>query len=247
MPLWCSSRCLGIAPADFAKYQGLLAAITRLIGLVNEYEQELNKDQSGQSRKRDPKGRFLFNRGDGRPTISKNGQAYRSGQPLYTLKESMIDYGVRVDATNSGAGYTKGEIQEMKNLRIRGHNVSRDSSVLDDYLKKEENWHIVEHEPLMEQTRHKRAYIKHVKDELDGVRERLMEHKDGVDRRVASLQDEVQSHIWVTDDFVEPASQGLEEARTDVDALLVRLTKVVSGFDALPREEEKRLPYGAAL
>lgn len=215
----------------------------RLIGLVNGYEQKLNKDKSGQSRKRDSKGRFLFDRGDGRPTTRKSGQAYSDGERLYTLREGVtIGYSNRVDATNSGQGYTKSEIQGMNDLRVRGHYVSGSSSVLSDYLKAEENWHIVEHEALMEPTRHKHVYIKHIKDELNAVRRRLAEHKDGIDKRAASLQDDVQSHLWVDDGFAQPASQGLENAREDVEALLARLSKVAKGFDALPQEEEEPLP-----
>ena len=64
-------------------------------------------------------------------------------------------------------------------------------------------------------------------------------HKQGIDQRIVSFEDDIRDHLWVTDDFVEPASLGLNETRADVEKLLGRLAEVTKGFEALPREEEE--------
>lgn len=66
-------------------------------------------------------------------------------------------------------------------------------------------------------------------------------YKQGIDQRIESFEDDIRSHLWATDDFVEPASKGLGKTRVDVEKLLGRLADVVKGFEALPREEEALL------
>ena len=229
---WYSER-VGVVPVEPSK----------LVRLVNLWERKLDKDRTGRSQRRDSKGNFLFDRGDGRPTNKKNGQAYRGGKPLYILQDTDDGYNNRkINATNSGRGYTKDEILKMDSVRIGHSYVSHNPRVLDDYVKDRANWHMADYEPLMESTRHKPIYIEHVKGELHEARARLTEHKDGVDKQAASLQDDVRRHLWVTEDFVEPASRGLEKARSDVESLLQRLERVTDGFEALPREEEEQSP-----
>ena len=48
----------------------------------------------------------------------------------------------------------------------------------------------------------------------------------------------VARHLWVTEDFAEPASRGLQEAGDEVEGLLARLARVTKNFESLPREEE---------
>lgn len=215
---------------------------TQLVRLVNGWERRLEKDKSGRSQKQDPKGKFLFDRGDGKPTTNSKGQAYRRGSPLFTLQNATRSYNRdKVDATNSGRGYTKTEIEKMDDLHVAGHH-GHFARVLDDYFKDRNNWFTIDYEPLMESTKHKSVYIEHVKTVLQELRSRLTAHRASVDRQAASLQDDVRNHLWVTDDFVEPASQGLGKAKRDVEELLGRLAEVADRFEALPREEEDLPP-----
>ena len=214
---------------------------SQLVRLVNVYEQKLRKDKSGLSQKRDSKGRLLFDRGDGKQTISTSGQAYRDGQKLFTLQNPRDGYQSNEpdSSTNSGRGYTAKEIKSMKNLRIKGRYISYGDGALNEFLKDRDNWLVTDHEPLMEPTRHKPVYIEHMRQELEDVKGRLTEHRNGIDKQAATLQDDVRSHLWVTDDFVEPASKGLETARNDVEALLGRVVNVAKGFETLPRDADE--------
>ena len=249
---WLLQHCLWSGAEDrkkiydwYAERVGLVSEEpSELIRLINLWERRLDRDRSGRSQKRDNKGSFLFDRGDGKPTNKKRGQAYRGGRPLYTLQDADHgDYGRRkVDPTNGGRGYTKDEILKMDNVRISGSYVSHNTHRLDDWIKDQANWHIADYAPLMESTKHRPVYVDHVRQQLNEVRSRLTEHEAGIDRQAASLQEDVRGHLWVTDDFVEPASKGLEKARSDVESLLQRLERVADGFEALPREEEGQSP-----
>ena len=96
--------------------------------------------------------------------------------------------------------------------------------------------------PAMESTKHKSAYIKQCIKELSDHRTAMESYKQGIDQRIASFEVDIRGHLWVTDDFVEPASRGLDKARANVEELLGRLAEVVKGFEALPREEDEASP-----
>ena len=53
-----------------------------------------------------------------------------------------------------------------------------------------------------------------------------------------SMETDIRSHLWVTADFVEPASQSLQRAQHDVETLLTRVDNVITGFELLPRERD---------
>ena len=63
-------------------------------------------------------------------------------------------------------------------------------------------------------------------------------HATGIEELIESFDGDIREHIWVTDDFAEPASRGLEQARADAGKLLARLEKLIEGYGKLPQEEE---------
>ena len=93
--------------------------------------------------------------------------------------------------------------------------------------------------PAMEPTKHKSIYIKQSIKQLSDHRAEMESYKRGIEQRIESFDGDIRSHLWVTDDFVGPASRGLDKARADVEELRGRLEEVVKGFEALPREEEE--------
>ena len=100
---------------------------------------------------------------------------------------------------------------------------------------------IKENSPSSEPTKHKSDYIEHSIAELDDLRIEMESYKKKINQRIESLEDDIRSHLWVTDDFIEPASKGLDKTRADVDKLLGRLAEVVKGFEELSRKEEALL------
>ena len=67
----------------------------------------------------------------------------------------------------------------------------------------------------------------------------MVTHKGEVEKRIETLENDVRKHLWVMDDFAEPASRGLEKARGDAEGLIERLEKVIRGYKDLPRKEEE--------
>jgi MoxR-like ATPase len=86
----------------------------------------------------------------------------------------------------------------------------------------------------MEPARYKAAYIQDCDRQIQEVCVEVERHLEDLDGQVRSLESEVQSHLWVTPDFAEPALENLMTTRGQVDALLSRLARVRAAFLNLP-------------
>lgn len=91
--------------------------------------------------------------------------------------------------------------------------------------------------PAMEPTKHKDVYIADCLQQQKERRDEVEEHGNGVDEQIASFKNDIRNHLWVPDDFAEPASRNLGEVRADIKKLRDRLSKVMEGYENLPREE----------
>ena len=245
---WLLQHCLWSNAEDRMKiydwYAARVGAVaeepSRLVRIVNAWEGRFDKAKGERSQKRNSKGKLLFVGKNGRQTTKEKGQDYRGGKPLVMLPkhaycETRYDRR-QVDPTNDGKGYTKEDIQQMTLLKDRTY-ILDSLQELDEYVKDPDHWLMTELKPAMEPTKHKSAYIKQCIEELSDHRTAMESYKQGIDQRIVSFEDDIRDHLWVTDDFVEPASEGLGQARADVEKLLDRLAKAVKGFGTLPREE----------
>ena len=215
----------------------------RLVRIVNVWESKLQGDKDERSQIRDAEGNLLYVSENGERTSDKTVQSHRNGKALFLAPDNAqrTDYPRRgtVDKTNDGAGYTEEELAElyvpMKNgifshfLQWRGKGA---------FLRDTNNWLMTELVPAFGPTQHKSGHIDSCLRELRELRTELELHKTGIERQLESFEDDIRSHLWVTEDFAEPASRGLQEARDEVESLLARLAGVTEGFESLPREEE---------
>ena len=80
-------------------------------------------------------------------------------------------------------------------------------------------------------------YIKSGLRDLEEYRSDIKSHDTGLKERIESLDEDIRKHLWVTEDFAEPASRGLEDERADAGKLLARLDKLIEGYRKLPQEE----------
>ena len=247
---WLLQHCLWSNAEDRMKiydwYAARVGAMaeepSRLVRIVNAWEGRFDKAKGERSQKRNSKGELLFVGKGGRQTTKEKGQDYRGGKPLVILPENAYcenHYNHhQIDPTNDGKGYTKEDIQQMTLLKDRTYILDSPQKI-NEYFENSKHWLMTEFKPAMEPTKHKSAYIKQCIKELSEHRTAMESHKQGIDQRIVSFEDDIRDHLWVTDDFVEPASLGLNETRADVEKLLGRLAEVTKGFEALPREEEE--------
>ena len=246
---WLLQHCLWSNAEDRMKiydwYADRVGAMaeepSRLVLIVNAWERRFDKAKGERSQKHNSKGELLFVGKNGRQTTKEKGQDYRGGKPLVILPKNAYCNRRQVDPTNDGKGYTKEDIQQMRPLKD-GTYIWDSLQELDEYVKDPDHWLMTDLKHAMESTKHKSAYIKQCIKELSDHRTAMESYKQGIDQRIASFEVDIRGHLWVTDDFVEPASRGLDKARDNVEELLGRLAEVVKGFEALPREEDEASP-----
>lgn len=88
----------------------------------------------------------------------------------------------------------------------------------------------------MEPTRHKALYVDDCLHQIAELNTDVQRYKVGLCQHMDTMEKEIRDHLWVTDDFVEPASTSLTETAAQVETLLARVDKLKRGFELLPRE-----------
>ncbi|NVJ05036.1 AAA family ATPase [Myxococcus sp. AM001] len=261
---WLIQHCLWNEPEQRAKVHGWYetrvgtsAAMdsSRLTRIVVSWEGRLKRDQDSRSQAHDAEGNLLFKGSDGKPTTDKGGQgqARRGKSPLFlappnaqTESPHSYTYGDKgriQDRTRAGKGFTRAELGPLW-FQDASQNWTQfeDWSKRDAYLANKANWLMEEMDlpPLMEPTRQKAAHLDACLKELTALRHEVETYKAQLLAHIASLDADIRAHLWVTDDFAEPAARSLGATRREVDTLLGRLDKLRQGFEMLPREEAPR-------
>ena len=239
---WLLQHCLWSRPEDREKiyewYASRVGASTeepsRLVTLICALEGKLKIDEEGTSQKQNERGELLYLGEDGKDTPDKRVQKRRDGEKLYTLPQGVHSQYLHrpLHETNNGKGYTKEEIVDHRPYFQRGGNF-----VPDKFIHEKENWLMIDLQPSMEPTKHEPVYIRDRLQQLEDNRAEMDAHKEEIDKRNKTLENDIREHLWVMDSFMAPASQGLAKARNDIEKLLERLENVVKGYDKLPQKE----------
>ena len=217
--------------------------LPRLQRIVGVWEERLIKDKEERSQMRDSKGKILFEGKDGKHTSERKGQNHRGKEQLFVLPEDACQYDNHygrnepLDPENGGKGYTKEELSELLPIVKDGNYLIKDENDLRSYIIGTRNAFMVDLAPAMEPTKHKDVYIADCLQQQKERRDEVEEHGNGVDEQIASFKNDIRNHLWVPDDFAEPASRNLGEVRADIKKLRDRLSKVMEGYENLPREE----------
>lgn len=249
---WLLQHCLWNRPEDREKvhawYAGRVGASaamdpSRLTRIVAAWEGRLKADREGQSQMRDDQGRLLYNGPDG-PTPQLRVQKRRGKEPLFLApSEGYVEsYGYRgaeriEDRTNGGKGYTRAELNALAVLSKSKRVPFEHWPEHDAYLADRSSWLMDGDLPAaMEPTRHKSVHVETCLREIDALRRDVDAYRATLLTHLASLEEEIRTHLWVPAEFVEPASASLRRTREEVETLLGRIGMLHKGFDLLPRE-----------
>ena len=254
---WLLQHCVWSAPEErekvfdwYAARVGAAEAMNpdRLTRIVVKWEAQLEKDQESRSQAQDTKGRLLYVTAEGRETINSKGAVAlsRDNQPLYLAPpESRIyrsyDAEVVEDRTNQGRGFTRAELDEHLRIVVSERwKTFQQWPERDAYLANPNNRLIGtgKYSPKIEPTRFKSIYIDGCLRQLSEFRATVSDYADHLRGHIAGLEAELRSHLWVTEDFIEPAANSLKQTDEVVESLLARLDRVSREFNLLPRELE---------
>jgi MoxR-like ATPase len=252
---WLLQHCLWDTPEQreqvykwYAERVGASAAMdpSRLTKIVVSWEAKLKVDKESRSQMRDKEGRPLYRKPDGQLTLDTEHKAKRKrGKELLFLAPSETHTGggyysgsTITDRTNGGKGFTKAELDRLQlaNPWISFSEWNRRAAYLAD-----QNNHLLEDAELpaaMEPTRHKPQYLAACLKQIDQVRADIDRYRESLNTHQRSLEHDIQTHLWVTADFVEPAVRSLKDTASTVESLSRRINEVKSGFELLPRESD---------
>ncbi|AKQ70352.1 Putative 2-component regulator [Myxococcus hansupus] len=257
---WLLQHCLWNEPEQRAKVYdwyaaraGASAAMdpSRLTRIVVSWEARLKQDQDSRSQVRDAAGTLLFKDSTGKPTTNNahTEQARRGKDLLFLAPDGARtvdpnyyrDRGEIRDRANAGQGFTLAELNPLYvQDRHYGWREFKHWSNRDAYVADKSNWHMdaLPLPPLVEPTRQKPAHVEACLKELGTVRQQVETYKEQLLAHIASLDADIRTHLWVTDDFAEPAARSLGATRRVVETLLGRIEKLRQGFEMLPREQD---------
>ena len=267
--LWLLQHCVWDKPEDRAKVfewyserVGTQKAMdpSRLTQIVVAWEAQLQRDKSGQSQACDEQGRLLFQGLDGATAVANSAskQKQRNGEGLFLAPDrcsrTSRDYAdfhfeanlVR-DRTNGGKGFTKSELDDLCVEQSNQYQYFRYWTNRERYLGDAAN-HLMETTalpPLMEPTRHRVGYVKEVLCQIEDLRKDVEAYAESLEGHMKSLDEEIQSHLWIAADFAGPARANLATTKRAVDELRERVIRLRGGFDSLPREREVAVPANA--
>ena len=232
---WLLQHCLGEQEEHREKvyewYASRVGAVAtkpdHLIRLVGAWERRLQRDRKKEWVKRDSKGRRLYMCGDGSETTDEEGQAYRDGKPLFLGPEYRHG---EVDPTNKGQFFTEAELQKWDRNYSYGHNFK-----LLEHVKNPENWAMAKHQPALEPVAYPRVQIEQLLMDVKGIRKKVISFQEGLADQIESLSRELTTHLWVTPEFVDPASAKLQAQYEDAGKLVERVDKIIRGYESLPQ------------
>lgn len=251
---WLLQHCLWDTPEQrdqvykwYAERVGASAAMdpSRLTRVVVSWEARLKADQESRSQMRDKNGHLLYRAENGglETDLKTRVQRKRGKAPLFLAPSNThagggYTYSRISDRSNGGKGFTETELDRLTLV-----DPWTSFSAWDDraaYLADQNNWVLEDAElpAAMEPTRHKPKYLDHCLEEIDRVLASVERYRASLAAHQQSLEQSIRTHLWVTQDFVEPAVSSLKQTANTVGSLLNRVAEVRSGFEMLPRESE---------
>jgi MoxR-like ATPase len=250
---WLIQHCLWNEPEQreavyqwYAERVGASAAMDpgRLTKIVVSWEGRLKRDRTKEGEQRDPEGRRLYQQVDGGVTVERQGavQAKREGKPLYVARTRWLNrHGSYIDAneaTNRGTGFTLVELNDIRVEVAGSWTYFRDWTKREDYLAAASNWLTTTGElPVASgPMQHKPEYIAAMIPQVEAVRRTVEAYRAQVVDHMAQMAATIETHLWVTPDFLAPAATTLNATLASVDGLLARLDDVRDGFESLPIE-----------
>ncbi len=217
----------------------------RLTRIVTIREARLQKDQEDRSQRRDDNGNLLYRSEDGKTTVDYRAkvQARQGKEKLFKAPTEALDDrgGSLPNRDRNGHGYTLSELQALKiqdpNYYHR-HIELANWDGLKSYLAVEANWIMKDQElpALMESTRHKPEYVAAQLAQLATDAANVEAYSQKVSERIASVERDVVSHLWVTAEFAQPAGATLQQTEATVTGLGRRIKDAMQGYRLLPTE-----------
>lgn len=222
-----------------------VTSYARLSTVVSHLEDRLKREQKVQEHECNDTGEELFWH-DGRETTLKQASVLvkRNGEATYVAPlQAHLNHREVEDRTNGKRGFTEEELQEMQiwehGYRYHfGHWDGRE-----EFLAAPENLfrNEIELSAVMVPKRYSNEYKDSRLTEVANEINRVNTHHELIEYRVEELEQMIDSHLWITSDFLEPSLDSLREALSNTKLISERLDRIHRGYEQLPVQTWKSL------
>ena len=239
---WLLQHVLWVEPAQreqllrwYQQSLGTDAVIdpARLGRLADAWQSTLEQEQNHRRHLHNENGEPLYRDPEHGLTTRQGVQVprERDGAPLYLAPPDQAD------RSNQGRGYLREELAEQffddhyAQCHIDGRWVG-----LEQYLRDDEN-RLCDYRPFEPHTEVIGFSAEHIRDrcaEIDALLEDIHRYCAAVSAKLATLDGELASRLWMDPDFAGPAGDTLRHSLGVVEAVAVRLRGLREGFAALP-------------
>jgi len=208
---------------------------------VGDWEERLEQDRTDKEQARNAKGRLVYQRPDGKRTTTARGRLRATnerGEELYlapagalSTRQAPLD-----SRDNDGKGYTKEQLWKLQIPQDYRIGPLRNWRGLEAYLTDDANrlWFDGDFTLVWEPKRHAAAYISDCQAQLDDLLKEIHAYGARLEEHRSELETSLRNHLWVTDDFVQPATAALRRVGTEVDRIAARVEAARKGFGTLP-------------
>ncbi|WP_198264349.1 AAA family ATPase [sulfur-oxidizing endosymbiont of Gigantopelta aegis] len=211
----------------------------RLEKLVATWEVTLSDEQSKKVQLKNSLNELLYSNRQGEQTTIAEQYATleKNGEPLYLAPPDNDD------RTNNEQGYTRQALRDeffddyYQQCHIDGH-----WQHIEDYIAQTDNQfrQLLENSPLYISQRYSQSFVDKRVSETQTLYDELKQFSQALAKQTENLGNELSQHLWVTNDFIQQASQSLQETIVAAMDLQQRLKQVNNSFKRLPVEELER-------
>jgi len=147
--------------------------------------------------------------------------------------------GTITDRTNNEQGYTRKALRDKffddyyQQCHIDGH-----WQHIEDYIAQTNNQfrQLLENSPLYSPKCYTQSFVDKRVSETQTLYHELKQFSQALAKQTENLGSELSQHLWVTSDFIQQASQSLQETIVAANDLQQRLEQVNISFKQLPVE-----------
>lgn len=206
----------------------------RLSRLVTVWQETLDQENNARRHLGNEKGEPLFIDHQGQLT-TRNGREYSAavdGEPLYLAPPD------ETDRSNAGQGFRREELQEnffddhYQQCHVDGKWVR-----LSEYTANPEN-RLMRHEDFVAHSEPVTYSAQHIAERVDATQDLLdaiAGYRNTVQKKLASLHDDLAHHLWIDPAFTRPAEENLQQSLAVVEDLQQKIIRLQEGFSQLPK------------
>jgi len=243
---WVLQHCLWNAPEQREKFYDWyvervgaseLTSYAKVATVVYHMEERLKRELQAQEQQCNEFGEQLYWFDDEQNTIAsyieENGY-----QKMYYAPQMARSNGYRAevrDRTNGGEGYSAEELDEMSVFEDGEWHLFEEWEGRESFLADSSNlfWD-EQHKPVMGPKSYSQEYKESRLREVTNEIAKIDGHHELIQTRISKIEGLIDSHLWITTNFLEPAFQSLQNALGATKTIVSQLDTVYSRYEKLP-------------